>query len=316
MEAKVTSFRINRNLAVVQLVTAGQGHCDFITAARAMHEGKIDIREVNEAGSVNTALVVNRGGELVLLTDADILTGAKQTRVVNTSILLAPHSTTAIPVSCVEQGRWGFTAPGFSPADYTAPSALRAAKMEQVRSNMRTRGGRHADQGEIWARVGEYQAQFRVPSATGSLADIFEGKKETFDGFLAPFTPDPAANGMGVFIGGTLVCVDVFNRADVFREYFPKLVRGAALEAFPRPAEAKALQEAEARFTVLDTLDRLQAAERETFPGVGVGEEERFAAGGMTASALRHGGAMVHLTALKLEAAGRRAASRQRPPRM
>lgn len=313
MEAKVTSFRTKRNLAVVQLTTAGQGHLEHVTAARAMREGTLAIKEVSETGSVNTLLVVNSAGRFVFLADGDVLEGAKQTRVVNTSILLAPLSTTPIPVSCVEQGRWRFTSPGFSSADFTAPSALRAAKAEQVRASLRMHGGHHADQGDIWERVGTYEAAHNVRSATGSLADVFDGRKETFDAFLESFTPDPAANGMGVYIGGTLASIDIFNTREVCQEYVPKLVRGAAMEAWPLPAPGKPLSEAEARFTLLDALDRLQAADRETFPGVGVGEEDRFEAGGMTGSALRHLGALIHLSALRHEGPIRRKGPNRRP---
>jgi hypothetical protein len=313
MEAKVTSFRTKGNLGVVQLTTAGQGHLEHITAARAMREGRLAIKEVSEAGSVHTLLVVNDAGTFVFLADGDILAGAKQTRVVNTSILLAPLSTTPIPVSCVEQGRWRFTSPGLSSADFTAPSALRAAKAEQVRVNLRAQAGHQADQGDIWARVGDYQEAHGVRSATGSLADVFDGRKETFDAFLESFTPDPAANGMGVYIGGTLACIDIFNSREVYREYVPKLVRGAAMEAWPLPLPAKPLSEAEARFTLLDAMDHLQAAERETFAGVGVGEEDRFEAGGMTGSTLRHLGALIHWSALRHQGPVRGRGPHRRP---
>ncbi|MFN2489301.1 MAG: ARPP-1 family domain-containing protein [Actinomycetota bacterium] len=40
--------------------------------------------------------------------DGEHLQGARQSRIMNVTALLAPRSRVTLPVSCVEQGRWHF----------------------------------------------------------------------------------------------------------------------------------------------------------------------------------------------------------------
>ena len=44
----------------------------------------------------------------LLLLDGEELIGAKQDRILNTTVLVAAHTEVTIPVSCVEQGRCGY----------------------------------------------------------------------------------------------------------------------------------------------------------------------------------------------------------------
>jgi len=57
--------------------------------------------------------VVDYTGASILILDGEELVGAKQNRVVNTTLLIAAASSTVIPVSCVEQGRWDYDSPDF-----------------------------------------------------------------------------------------------------------------------------------------------------------------------------------------------------------
>jgi ARG and Rhodanese-Phosphatase-superfamily-associated Protein domain len=66
------------------------------------------VEEVSEGGSVPDLLVTNLGGSRVLFLEGEELRGAKRNRVLNTSVLVAAHSKTRIPVRCVEQGRWRY----------------------------------------------------------------------------------------------------------------------------------------------------------------------------------------------------------------
>jgi hypothetical protein len=91
----------------------------------------------------------------------------------------------------------------------------------------------------------------------------------------------------------------VNNRRDIFREYFPRLLRGVAAEVLYGRRKQKPPAEAEASYRALEFLDQFESLDLEEFPGVGVGVERRFDRKTMTGFELRCQNAMVHLTALK-----------------
>jgi hypothetical protein len=292
---------MDRGLGVVQLATADRDTLEYISSSGAIKAGELEIVEVNEAGSVNTLIVINRAGSLVFLLDGEILHGAKQNRVVNSSVLLAPRSKTLLPVSCVERGRWGFISSSFTSAEFTAPQGLRAEKARHVSASLKLNEGHTADQSRIWDRVSEYHTQQGVHSATDSLSDLYGKKEAEFEGFIKGFEAFPEGNGMAVFFGKDLLSIDLFNRAEVYREYFPKILRGIAAEIFQSEREGAGLAEAEGSYRALDFLDHFEGLELEEFPGVGLGREKRFDLPGMTGFELGFEGRMVHLAALKGE---------------
>lgn len=298
MDAQAVSFHSEKGLSIVQILTQGRDSFPYVSAARAMKQNLIQVKELNEAGSVNHLLVLNLSKEYVFMMDGDILAGAKQNRVVNTSILLAPESKTDIPVSCVESGRWRHVSSSFSPTDYAAPSSLRMDKARQVQMSLKEKRGFTSDQGEIWARVSAYQAQSHVNSATSNLSDVYARKAAEFDAFVAGFKCNESANGVAIFRGKHLLCLDAFNRRDVFAEYFPKILRGVALEVYNQNRSEESVSEAEARYRVLDFFDNLEGLPWETYKAVAAGEERRFDTDKLTGFVLEESKQMIHLTAL------------------
>jgi hypothetical protein len=87
--------------------------------------GEARVTEVSEAGSVPFLQVANGADRPLLLLDGEELIGAEQNRILNTAVLVAAHTEVTIPVSCVEQGRWGYRGRQFRPGDArsTPPSA-------------------------------------------------------------------------------------------------------------------------------------------------------------------------------------------------
>jgi hypothetical protein len=298
MNAKAISFQTSGNLSIVQILTSGEDTFRYLVGDEAIKKGLIEVKEVNESGIVNLLVVVNKSGEFVFLMDGDILSGAKQNRVLNTSVLLAPNSTTKIPVSCVEAGRWSRKSAAFDATDYVSPSILRTMKARAVTFNRRSNGQAMADQGDVWKSVSSYEAMYNVKSRTSSLSDIFDAKKSDIGKLEEHFKVEPAANGAALFIGKSLVSVDIFNRMDVHVHYFPKLVRGAAFEAGVSKTKG-VVSEAEAKFRAVDLLDRIEELELETFPGVGVGSERRFQLPGVNGFRLDYEGKLIHMAALR-----------------
>ena len=300
MITKLLEFHCKHRLAVVQFTTVAHDTLQYISGGRAMKDGLLKAREISEAGSVNHLLVFNSADIPVFLMDGDILVGAKQNRVVNTSMLLAPHGKSTIPVSCVEGGRWRSVSPLFSTSDYTAPAALRSSKARQVSKNLENERGHFSDQGAIWDHVADFHALHSVSSPTASLSDIYEQRRMDHDVFLASFIPAGNANGCAFFVDDYLASVDVFNRRDVYLEYFPKLLRGIGLEVAQLDANDKAVTRAEAEYRTLDFFDTFETIEKKTFRGVSLGVERRFDNEERTGFGLYLDEQLVHLTALRV----------------
>ncbi len=60
------------------------------------------VSEVSEGGSVPELKVTNLTGKHVLILDGEAVAGAKQNRVLNTTILIGAGTSLVIPVSCTD----------------------------------------------------------------------------------------------------------------------------------------------------------------------------------------------------------------------
>lgn len=300
MFAKTTSFQKEKNLSIVQIATDNQNSFSYISGPAAIKDDLIQVKEVSESGSVNMLHVFNLSEKFVFFMDGDILSGAKQNRVLNTSVLLAPNTKTHIPVSCVERGRWSHISDKFGSADYAAPSFMRAKKSFRVNQNLRTKGVHESDQGEVWRDVDHYAMKFKIESQSLNLSDVYDGKEKDFDSFIKSFTLNPNANGMAVFVKDNLLNLDIFNRTDIFAEYFPKILKGCSMEAFGLKGESK-MAEAEASYKTLTFIDEFENLTFREHAGVGVGAEKRFQSDGLTGFELVYNSNMIHLTALNLK---------------
>jgi hypothetical protein len=102
-------------LAVTPLLAPSLDDPDWLTLEEAGDRARVT--EVSEAGSVPFLKVANRADRPHLLLDGEELLGAKQNCILNTTVLVDAHTEVTIPVSCVEQGRWGYRGRQFRPGD-------------------------------------------------------------------------------------------------------------------------------------------------------------------------------------------------------
>ena len=82
-KVKVGRKQSHRNLAFFPLLSGYPTTLDYMT----LEGGHIEVTEVSEGGTVPELKVVNKSPRMVLILDGEELVGAKQNRIVNTTIL-------------------------------------------------------------------------------------------------------------------------------------------------------------------------------------------------------------------------------------
>src|SRR3990172_1167308 len=117
----------HQTLSVFPLFDGSQVPVEYLLSDEGIGSGSVTVEEVSEAGSVPDLLVENKGDVRVLFIEGEELVGAKQNRILSTSVLVAAKTKTKIPVSCVEQGRWGYKSKFFGSSGSHSPSKLRYA---------------------------------------------------------------------------------------------------------------------------------------------------------------------------------------------
>jgi len=101
-EAKIGRKQSYKNLALFPLLSTYLLDVNYLLLDEALVQGLIQVIEVGEEGSVPELKVINNSPRMILILDGEELVGAKQNRIVNTTILIQGNSTIVIPVSCVE----------------------------------------------------------------------------------------------------------------------------------------------------------------------------------------------------------------------
>lgn len=297
MKIKSFNHQAVDGLNIFQFSTDIQDTFTYQTSAKALGQRLIEVREVSEQGSVNHLLVDNPSETFVFFMDGDILAGAKQNRVLNVSVLIAPRSRTVVPVSCVERGRWRSTSANFTATNHSSPTSLRAFKSSAF-SRKRREAEFMADQGGVWQQVSKLKASAGAEAPTDSLSDVFAHKQNEFNAVLENVKHMAEANGLAVFHGDRLVSLDVFNRVDALGDYLPRLLRGVLLDvsSLRRSNATPTVEQLRARLDVL--MEQAAQIPSEPAPGVGVGHETRFESAEMVGFELDMENHPVHLSIL------------------
>src|SRR5262245_5839323 len=163
----------HESLSVFPLFATALGQVEYLLADEAIQAGSVTVEEVSEGGSVPNLLVTNQGESRVLFLEGEELKGAKQNRVLNTSVLIAAHSKTPIPVSCVEQGRWRYRSRQFASGDSHSSSKLRHYLKASVSASLKSGWGHSSDQGAVWSEVSRQMESLGAASGTEAMSDTY-----------------------------------------------------------------------------------------------------------------------------------------------
>jgi hypothetical protein len=256
-------------LRLTPLFVKEESPLPYLELEEALKQNLVEITEVSEQGSVPNLQVTNKSLKDILILDGEELIGAKQNRIVNTTIVVPAHSSVVTPVSCVEQGRWHYTSKEFSTGDSFSYPSLRRQKHRDVTSSLRSTGRYSSDQSRIWDDISHKAARMDVTSDTMAMSDIFESRAEG-TGRLEQEVPHQEKQvGFFAFIKDGFAGGDVFGSAELCRRKLPKLVRSYYLDSLDEGVNFPAI-------TVEQILGQIQGVEPEQFVSIGKGTEVRF----------------------------------------
>jgi hypothetical protein len=296
-----TSFK---NMTVFDLRRPQNGGPEYITLREAIERGVFSVNEMSEGGSVPELMVANKGDLPVLLLDGEELRGAKQNRILNTTILVGPKSSTKVPVSCVEHGRWSYQERDFKESGNVMHREMRALNVVRVNESLRSVQQFRSDQGEIWDKVEELSHDMQVPSRTSAMRDIYEAKGADLDGYLETFRLVEGQKGILVFVDGKPVGMDFVSKDAAFAILFPKLIKSYAMEAMlvtERRKRGRGKGDAAQALAVptadgaREFLKRAAASDEKKYESVGLGWSYRYAGPGIVGSALAFNDKVVHM---------------------
>lgn len=281
----------SENLTVIPLSNSSNGGIDYISSEDAFRTGAITITERSEGGSVPELQAVNHSDTAVLVISGEEVVGAKQNRIMNVSILLMGRTTTTLPVSCSEQGRWHYKSRSFSSSKFISSPSIRRIKMRSVTESLRRSEERCSDQSAIWEKIDDLSRKSSVRSPTHAFSDILESRGDNLKAFLDHFPLLPDQTGMLVFFGSIPVLFEYISKPDVFRSIHYKSLAGCVLDADLAPKTPHL------DITVSALFDEFNRCDESAHKSPGYGDEIRFKSPKLEGAALIADDRPVHLVA-------------------
>jgi hypothetical protein len=301
-----------KNMGIIPILSSLNHEPEYLTLKEALEEGALIVTEVSQEGSVPELKVKNKGSLPVLLMDGEELTGAKQNRVLNTTILVKDKSELIIPVSCTEQGRWAYTAREFSDSGTVMTPKLRMMKSKTVSHTLENSQQYRSDQGTVWTAISEMEDRADTRSETGAMKDVFAAKIKDIDEYMKTFSIVPHQRGLLVFINEEIVGFDFISYEKALEILHAKLVKSYAMEALLQEKTKEKLLSLD---KVSDFQKEIQKCKEKKYRSVGIGWDYRYEGDKIVGTALKTGRKVIHMAFFRItesDKAGKMADSRTR----
>ena len=293
-----------QNLTVFPLFLSRLDGPTYIASSVAIERHGLEVTEISAGGSVPNLLVVNPSDFCVLLLDGEELRGAKQNRIINTTVLLAPRSKTIIPVSCTESGRWSYSSPTFSHSKTVMPAKARRRKTSSVTFQLAQGAQFQSDQGEVWDEVAELHDKVGSHSPTSAMAEAFEKMRRDLDAAVEQMPVAERQNGLIAMIDGKPAGMDLVSRPEAYAELHGQLVQSYAMEALASRRQAMRVKDPEKTGDSAEEpellkakafLEQCAAIRGKDYPSVGLGTDWRFLREPVVGSGLEVDKTWIHL---------------------
>ena len=283
-------------MGVIPVFNRNPGNQGYLTLKEAMKQDLLKITELNDSGAVPELKVMNNAEIPVLILDGEELMGAKQNRIVNTSILLREKFETIIPVSCVEQGRWSYTSKNFQDSDRIASSGLRNVKSTSVKQSVESSGEYLSDQSAVWNEVHKLQDKMEVNSPTSAMGDVYDAKKIDLQEFVKAFELMEGQKGVLVFVDSEIIGLDVVSNESAYEDLHEKLIKSYALDSMVPKNGIKSNINTDMANEFIEEILKSNESKNES---VGYGFDYRFASQLYTGSSLVYNNEVIHVSFFK-----------------
>jgi flavodoxin len=267
----------------------------YVTLVEALALDGFKVTEISEGGSVPNLRVINESPHHVLLFDGEEMKGAKQNRILNTTILIAAGTAIDVPVSCTEQGRWSYASAEFGSSGSLAYAELRKRKSVDVAINLKAHAIHASDQGAVWEEIESLHmaAKSSGKTRTRAMKDAYNESQQELDNFTRELPVLDGQCGLLAVIGDRVEGIDLLSRPEAYAKLHRRLVESHAMDFLIRKqgvSRAPFDPEAPARFLAeaAKAEDTMHAT-----PGLGSDHRMRFRWG--HGAALRVDETIVHL---------------------
>ena len=296
-----------QNLTVFPLTRSASTGPAYLPSITALQAHGLAVTEISDGGSVPNLLVENPSEHLVLLLDGEELRGAKQNRIINTTLLLAARSKTVVPVSCTESGRWSYASATFSHSGTVMSTKARRKKTRSVSHSLQMSAQPTSDQGEVWSEVEELHGKIGSHSSTSAMAAAYEKMRGELNEAMERMPVLQNQCGLIAMINGQPVGMDLLSRCDAYATLHPQLVQSYAMEALAtgragmakrgnKPAAKEDDASGEPDTLVAKVfLERCAAIKGNAFRSVTLGQDWRFTEGNIVGSGLEFEKTWIHM---------------------
>ena len=248
-----------------------------------------------ESASVPQIQVHNPTDSPLLIPAGKVLSGGRQTRTVNVSILVAAGSTIIVPVSCVEAGRWHGQR-RFEDSKRFASRRVRMDMQRGVARNVKNLRTKMSDQGAVWDSIDAELISRHLSSDTKNFLfaeESLNDEKERFEAVqeLLNEGPEPQQNGIAIAQGDEIVSVEMFASPDALKSSYEALIRSAIFDSPDKKVKSPSEDAVQA------FLDQILSAETTEATGVGLGTEYHLENDKFVAHALAYEGKFLHANA-------------------
>ena len=278
------------SLELVPLVLDGDGGAPGLLLTRkAVEAGVLEIVERGE-GVVQELLAWNKGDRPVVILEGDTLVGCKQNRVVAHSVVVAPGTRLAVPVGCMERGRWHHETGRFSVGDMKMSPHVRRRTVADVKTATLSGRAPSLDQSRLWRDVDSELHSSGVSSSTSNYYEIVERQGREARERASALAPAPGQVGVIVLSGGALVGLEAAGHHGLWSELSAPTL-ASYLMGYSRGHERARRERASAG----EWLARVQSARLAATPGLGLGHDLDLQAPGLSGVGLAMDGAPVHV---------------------